>query len=167
MNEFDVIFTYTRQEAIADGEQTCISELYPDDCRVFKYPVYLTRDILLNRFAAIFVTIYHSTILKIMAQLTIYKPDNSIADVLIISECLYKELSRVARLFELEYLNLAFIREIKRRVLLTVTTVESLDENTLNWVTDRELKESLLGASHFGKNRKLYSRVILANNDRL
>ena len=79
-----------------------------------------------------------------MAQLTIYKPDNSIADVLIISDSLYKELSRVARLFELEYLNLAFIREIKRRVLVTVTTVESLDKNTLNWVIDRELKESLL-----------------------
>ncbi len=46
MNESDIIFTYTRKEAIADNEQTCISELYPSDCRVFKYPVYFTRRVM-------------------------------------------------------------------------------------------------------------------------
>ena len=46
MNEFDVIYTYTRKEAIADNEQTCISQLYPSDCRVFKYPVYFTRRVM-------------------------------------------------------------------------------------------------------------------------
>ena len=46
MNEFDVIYTYTRKEAIEDGEQTCISEIYPNDCRLFKYPVYFTRKVM-------------------------------------------------------------------------------------------------------------------------
>lgn len=47
MHEFDTIFTYSRQDAIADGEQICISEIYPSDCRVFKYPVYLTRKVMI------------------------------------------------------------------------------------------------------------------------
>lgn len=46
MDESNVIFTYTRKQAIADGEQVCISELYPSDCRLFKYPVYFTRKVL-------------------------------------------------------------------------------------------------------------------------
>ena len=46
MNKSDIIYTYTRSQAIADNEQTCISELYPSDCRVFKYPVYFTRKVM-------------------------------------------------------------------------------------------------------------------------
>ena len=46
MNEFEVIYTYTRKQAIEDGEQTCISQLYPSDCRLFKYPVYFTHKVM-------------------------------------------------------------------------------------------------------------------------
>ncbi len=46
MNIEDIIYTYSRQDAIADGEQTLISEIYPDDCRIYKYPVYFTRKVM-------------------------------------------------------------------------------------------------------------------------
>ena len=35
LNSMNVIFTYSRQEAIEDEEQTCVSELYPNDCRLY------------------------------------------------------------------------------------------------------------------------------------
>lgn len=44
--ESDIIFTYSRKEAIADGEQTCVSALYPHDCRFYKHPVYFTRAVM-------------------------------------------------------------------------------------------------------------------------
>lgn len=46
LNSSNVIFTYSRQEAIADGEQTCVSDIYPTDCRLYKYPVYFTREVM-------------------------------------------------------------------------------------------------------------------------
>ncbi len=42
----DVIFTYSRKEAIADGMQVCVSKLYSNDCRLYKYPVYFTREVM-------------------------------------------------------------------------------------------------------------------------
>ncbi len=29
-----------------DGEQTCVSDLYPSDCRLYKYPVYFTKAVM-------------------------------------------------------------------------------------------------------------------------
>ena len=52
-----------------------------------------------------------------MAQLTVFNPDDSIADILFIPECLDNELKRIARIFNLKEFNLAFFKEIKRRVL--------------------------------------------------
>ena len=45
-NKSDIIFTYSRKEAIEDGEQTCVSDLYPSDCRLYKYPVYFTKSVM-------------------------------------------------------------------------------------------------------------------------
>lgn len=52
-----------------------------------------------------------------MAQLTIKNINNSIVDVLIIPSCLHDELRRIMRFFELEELNLPFLRQTKQRVL--------------------------------------------------
>jgi hypothetical protein len=39
----NVIYAYTRADAIEDGELVEVSELYPEDTRVYKYPVAFTR----------------------------------------------------------------------------------------------------------------------------
>jgi len=39
----DLIFSYSRKQAIEDGFQICVSELFPDDTRVYKFPVYFTK----------------------------------------------------------------------------------------------------------------------------
>ena len=56
-----------------------------------------------------------------MAQLTIFKPDNSCADVLIISDSLHKALFKFAQLFELEHLDLAALKKIKGHALSVVS----------------------------------------------
>ena len=42
-SECFVISAYTRKEAIADGEQVCLSEKCPKGCAMYRYPVYATR----------------------------------------------------------------------------------------------------------------------------
>jgi hypothetical protein len=42
---FELIYAYSRQEAIEDGLQVCVSEQFPHDTRVFKYPVYFTHEV--------------------------------------------------------------------------------------------------------------------------
>lgn len=42
---FDVISTYTRQQAINDGVLADLSNLYPEECRVYRYPVACTETI--------------------------------------------------------------------------------------------------------------------------
>ena len=42
MNLEDLIFSYTRAEAIEDGSQVCVSDLFPDDTRMYRFPVYFT-----------------------------------------------------------------------------------------------------------------------------
>ena len=41
-SEQDIISTYTRKQAIADGLQVCVSEKFPRDTRMYKFPVYFT-----------------------------------------------------------------------------------------------------------------------------
>jgi hypothetical protein len=41
----DVIHADTRKQAIEDGLQICVSDLYPSDCRLYRYPVYFTKAI--------------------------------------------------------------------------------------------------------------------------
>ena len=38
----DIIHTYTRFEAVKDGLQVCVSERFPNDTRMYKYPVFFT-----------------------------------------------------------------------------------------------------------------------------
>lgn len=38
----DVIYTYSRQNALEDGVQFCLSEHFPEECRLYKYPVFCT-----------------------------------------------------------------------------------------------------------------------------
>ena len=42
-SECFVISAYTRKDAIADGEQVCLSDQCPAGCAMYKYPVYATR----------------------------------------------------------------------------------------------------------------------------
>ena len=41
----NLIFDYTRAEAIEDGLQVCVSDLFPSDTSMFKYPVYFTSEV--------------------------------------------------------------------------------------------------------------------------
>jgi len=41
----DIISTYSRKQAIKDGFQVCISDLFPNDTRMYKYPVYFTNTV--------------------------------------------------------------------------------------------------------------------------
>ena len=49
MNAFfsdsDIIASYTRADALADGEQINLSEKYPDECSLYKFPVFCTNKI--------------------------------------------------------------------------------------------------------------------------
>ena len=36
------IYTYSRQSALEDGVQFCLSDLFPEECRLYKYPVFCT-----------------------------------------------------------------------------------------------------------------------------
>lgn len=40
--EDDIIYAYTRKQAIADGLQVNLSEKFPNDCRLYKVPVFCT-----------------------------------------------------------------------------------------------------------------------------
>jgi hypothetical protein len=39
----DLIHAYTRQQALEDGEQVCLSERFQKECRLYRYPVFCTR----------------------------------------------------------------------------------------------------------------------------
>ena len=45
MNQTDLIYSYTRKQAIEDGLQVCVSDLFPHDTRMYKYPVYFTQKV--------------------------------------------------------------------------------------------------------------------------
>ena len=38
----NVIHTYSRKNALEDGVQFCLSERFPNECRLYKYPVFCT-----------------------------------------------------------------------------------------------------------------------------
>lgn len=40
--DFTVIYSYSRKKAIEDGMQVCVSDKYPNETRMYKYPVYFT-----------------------------------------------------------------------------------------------------------------------------
>jgi hypothetical protein len=44
-SNFELIYSYSRAQAIKDGLQVCVSEQFPDDTRVFRYPVYFTNEV--------------------------------------------------------------------------------------------------------------------------
>ena len=52
-----------------------------------------------------------------MAKLTIFKPDNSCADIIDVSDSLYKKLKEMTKHFALKYLDLAFLKETQERAL--------------------------------------------------
>ena len=41
----DLIHSYSRAEAIKDGLQVCVSELFSNDTRMYKYPVFFTAEV--------------------------------------------------------------------------------------------------------------------------
>lgn len=55
-------------------------------------------------------------------QITLLTPDNSFLEALFISNSLYQELIRITRIFDLEHLDLAFLREIKNRAIATCSS---------------------------------------------
>ena len=66
------------------------------------------------------------------SQITLLTPDNSFLEALFISNSLYQELIRITRIFDLEHLNLAFLREIKNRAIaLVIFTTFILLNNSL------------------------------------
>ncbi len=52
-----------------------------------------------------------------MAQLIVFKPDNSCADIIDISDSLYKKLKEMTKHFALKYLDLASLKETQERAL--------------------------------------------------
>ncbi len=58
-----------------------------------------------------------------MAKLIIYKPDNSIADILLIPDTLAIELTKIFQYSRREFLDLALLREIKLKTLSIVFKV--------------------------------------------
>jgi hypothetical protein len=45
MNDSHIIDAYSRKEALEDGEQICLSDKFPDECKLYKYPVYCTLEV--------------------------------------------------------------------------------------------------------------------------
>ena len=58
-----------------------------------------------------------------MAQLTIFNPNGSIADIFLISNTLAVRLTNFLQYSRRKFLNLALLREIKMKVLFTVFKV--------------------------------------------
>lgn len=45
MNQTELIYSYTRKQALQDGLQVCVSDRFPDDTKLYKYPVYFTSQV--------------------------------------------------------------------------------------------------------------------------
>lgn len=58
-----------------------------------------------------------STIPMMSYQLTVLKSNDSFIEAFFVSNALYQELLRISQVFELEYLNLAFLHEVKTRAI--------------------------------------------------
>ena len=77
-----------------------------------------------------------------MSQITILKPDNSFVEAFFVSESLTTKLKDISRVFELNCLNLAFLIEIRKRVLSVcsqkikttdLATVQAMASVNLDW----------------------------------
>lgn len=75
-------------------------------------------------------------------QITVLKPDDSFVEAFFVSDSLLQELARISHIFELDYLNLAFLQEIEQRALSVcsrriksqqLTTIRSFATSTLDW----------------------------------
>ncbi len=80
-----------------------------------------------------------------MAQLTIFKPDNSCAEIILISDSLYNEILKNLDALELYNFNLIFLKEIEERVLSIISSrikTTNLEESRgiisdfLNWFNE-------------------------------
>ena len=45
LNQTNLIYSYSRKQAIEDGLQVCVSEQFPNDTRMYQYPVYFTQQV--------------------------------------------------------------------------------------------------------------------------
>lgn len=44
-DQINFIYSYTREQALQDGLQVCVSERFADDTKLYKYPVYFTSQV--------------------------------------------------------------------------------------------------------------------------
>ncbi|MDJ0648265.1 MAG: hypothetical protein QNJ60_06105 [Xenococcaceae cyanobacterium MO_188.B19] len=77
-----------------------------------------------------------------MAQLTVFNPDYSCADVILISDSLRDELRRIFNILQVEEFNLFLLKKIKRRVLakasresfsINIEKLKTIASDSLNW----------------------------------
>lgn len=45
MEKTNIIFSYTRKQAIEDGVLIDINAVYPDECKIYKYPIAFTSEL--------------------------------------------------------------------------------------------------------------------------
>lgn len=80
-----------------------------------------------------------------MAQITVFNPDKSYGDAFIISDFLHYKLSNTSEKFELEYLTLALLKELRNRVLSLagqnskIGNHEKLTSSDRSWFDDLNL----------------------------
>lgn len=72
---------------------------------------------LYGSYAILSMTFCYFTSIKVMSQITVFRQDDSCADVFLIPDSLHDELRRIMMVFELDEVNLAFLRQTKERVL--------------------------------------------------
>ena len=77
-----------------------------------------------------------------MAQLTVFNPDYSCSDVILISDYLRDELRRIFNILKVEEFNLFLLKEIRRRVLAKasreskstdIQKLKTIASDSLNW----------------------------------
>ena len=77
-----------------------------------------------------------------MAQLTVLNPDNSCADIILITDSLHHELKRIFNIFKVEEFNLFLLKEIRMRVLakasrefksINIQQLKAIASNSLDW----------------------------------
>ncbi|MDJ0648551.1 MAG: hypothetical protein QNJ60_07555 [Xenococcaceae cyanobacterium MO_188.B19] len=80
-----------------------------------------------------------------MAQLTIFKPDNSCAKIILISDSLYNEILTNLDALELDNFNLIFLKEIEERVLSVISSkieitnleeIQGMISDSFNWFNE-------------------------------
>ena len=84
MNQENLIFSYTRSSAIKDGSQVCVSDHFPSDTSMYKFPVYFTQEVwkLCQQQGVIVWNICYMAIIESEIQ----KTDSSIIEYFVIVE---------------------------------------------------------------------------------